>query len=141
MATKQYKFGKGKKGARAIHADLPDGEHQAVGIGKLRVFIVPDGKFWFAQGLEIDYATQGDTLEEAKQNFAQGLAGTIDLHLQVHGSIDELLKPSDVLQEAYRKRSSIHYFFHISLHDIGIKSQLDFPFSGIDFYRIDKEAA
>jgi hypothetical protein len=141
MATKQYKYGKSKHGTKAIHADLPDGG-QAVGIGNLRVFIVPDGKFWFAKGLEIDYATQGDTLDDAKDHFVLGLAGTIDLHLQMHGSIEKLLQPSDFLQEAYRLKAAIHYCSFVSVHDMGIQSQLDFPlFGGIDFYKIEKEAA
>src|SRR5438128_2478664 len=83
VATTKYKFGKGKHGAKAVQRDLPDGE-QLVSIGGLRVFILPDGEFWFAKGLEIDYATQGDTLEQAKENFGKGLAETIDLHLQMH---------------------------------------------------------
>src|SRR5712691_8477645 len=97
MATKQFKFGKSKGGAKAIQTDLPGGQ-KAVGIGGLRVFIMPDGEFWFAKGLEIDYATQGDTLEQAKENFGKGLAETIDLQLQMHGSIEQLLVPSDILQ-------------------------------------------
>ncbi len=143
MATKNYKFGKGKHSAKAIHTtDLPGGGQQAVGIGNLRVFIVQDGKFWFAKGLEIDYATQGDTLDEAKDNFVVGLADTIDLHLQMHGSIEKLLQPSDFLQEAYRLKASIHYCWFVSVHEMGIQSQLDFPlFGGIDFYKIEKEAA
>jgi hypothetical protein len=144
MSTKKYQFGKGKKGAKAIQADLPDGEHQAVGIGNMRVFIVPDGKVWFAQGLEIDYATQGDSLEVAKENFSKGLAETIDLHLQMNGCIDALLQPSNVLQELSRAKNAIHNYSQVSIHDIGIQSQLDFgdfQFAGIDFYQVEQEVA
>jgi len=140
MATNKYKFGKGKHATKAIHTDLPDGVHQAVGIGNLRVFVMPDGKFWFAQGLEIDYATQGDTPEQAKDNFAEGLASTIDLHLRTHGNITAILKPSDILQviqEAVRSHATIHNFSQISVHDIGIASQIRLLFDNIQYFRID----
>jgi predicted RNase H-like HicB family nuclease len=142
MATEKYKFGKGKHGAKAVKTDLPGGEQQ-VGLS-LRVYIMQDEKFWFAQGLEIDYATQGNTIEEAKQNFSDGLAGTIDLHLQMHGSIAKLLKPSDVLQilhEAARGNGTIHTYSQVSIHDIGIQSQGDLFFAGIEYFKLEKVAA
>lgn len=143
MATKKYKFGEGNSGAKAIHSDLPDGKHQFVGIGGMRVFIMPDGNFWFAKGLEIDYATQGSTLEEAKDNFSKGLAETIDLHLQIHGNIENLLVPSDILQvlaAARAKGVSVHEYEQVSVHDIGIQSRVDFLFDTIDYFRVEKAA-
>jgi len=144
MATNKYRFGKGKNATRAIHTDLPDGVHQAVGIGNLRVFIMPDGKFWFAQGLEIDYATQGDTPEQAKELFAEGLASTIDLHLRTHGHITALLKPSDILQviqEAVTCKATIHSLSQVSIHDIGIASQVSLLFDNIEYFRVDAAVA
>jgi hypothetical protein len=142
MATKKYKFGKGKSAPAAIHTDLPGGQHQAVGIGNLRVFIVPDGKFWFAQGLEIDYAAQGDSVDEAKKNFEEGLEATIDLHLRMYGSIDKILRlaPSEVLQEAARNAESIKLYWQVSVHEI-VKAEEPLPFGGIDYYLLEKEAA
>ena len=74
MATKNYKFvDKGKETAVAAHSVDADEKHQAVGIGNLRVLILPDEDgFWFAQGLELDYGVQGSTLEEAKKHFEEG---------------------------------------------------------------------
>jgi hypothetical protein len=132
--TKQYKFGKGKKAPTAIHSKGTDGNH-IVGLGNLRVFIVPDGKFWFAQALEIDYAAQGDSVDEAKKNFQEGLAATIDLNLQMYGTIEKLLDvaPSSVLKEASRNREFIKLYWQVSGHELGQRSQ-PLPFAGIDYY-------
>lgn len=65
----------------------------------LRVIIVPDGRFFFAQGLELDYAVQGDNAEDAKGHFEQGLRATITQNLRILGHINGVLKrmPSEVL--------------------------------------------
>lgn len=141
MGTKKYRFGISNEGAKAIHAELPGGEEQAVGIGNLRVFIVPDGKFWFAQGLEIDYAAQGDSPEEAKKHFEEGLEATIDLHLRMYDNIEKLLRraPNEVLLEATQNQNSIHLYWQISFHEKTKEDPL--PFGGIDYYLLQKEAA
>ena len=46
----------------------------------LHVYVVPDSNFWFAQGVEIDYAAQGDSIDDAVQNFMTGLQRTIELN-------------------------------------------------------------
>jgi len=88
---------KGK--ARAIHANI-DGENHLVGFGNLRVVIVEDDGSWFAQGLDIDYAAQGSTIDEAKDNFARGLRATIDQHLCSRANIRSLLRgaPAELCQ-------------------------------------------
>ena len=78
MATQQNKEVKIRRAAaknspaRAI--TVSTGDTHVVGIGNLRVAIETDGKFWTAQGLEIDYIAQGDDLEDAKKQFEDGLA-------------------------------------------------------------------
>jgi len=91
------KASKGK--AKAIHADI-DGEHHLVGFGNLRVVIVEDDGSWFAQGIDIDYAAQGESIEEVKENFSRGLRATINQHLCSHSNIRNLLKgaPPEICQ-------------------------------------------
>jgi|HubBroStandDraft_6_1064221.scaffolds.fasta_scaffold514468_1 hypothetical protein len=125
----------------AVH--LEDAEHAAVAIWNLSVLIVPDEEFWFAQGLEIDYGAQGGTVEEAQDNFQQGLVATINQHLKVHGHIKKLLKfaSSDILKEAAQHKSSIKLFAQISFHEIlDAKTQLAIPFDGIDYRVLQKTA-
>ena len=96
VKVSKYKAGQGKKMPEAIHAEVSGGKHHVdhvVGLKNVRVVIVPDEGSWFAQGLDIDYASQGQGPEEAQNNFAQGLRATIDQHLQAYGHIRELLKP------------------------------------------------
>lgn len=85
-----------------------------VGIGALRVVIRPDGDLWYAQGIEIDYAATGGTVEEVKHDFEIGLARTIDLHLERWGTIERLLKFAPASEwEALRGGQS--YKFSITL--------------------------
>lgn len=74
----------------ALH--VKSDECQAVIVNSLRVLIIPDGKGWFAQGLEIDYASGGDSLEDAKKRFQVGLEATIHEHLKIFGNLDRLIK-------------------------------------------------
>jgi hypothetical protein len=125
----------------AVH--LEGSAAAAVAIWNLSVLIVPDEKFWFAQGLEINYGAQGNTVEEAQDNFQQGLLATIQQHLRVHGHIRKLLRfaPSEILKEAAQHKSSIKFFAQVSFHEIlDAKSQLQIPFDGID-YRVLQQAA
>ena len=126
----------------AIQATDEDGTLHAVGIWDLRVFIVPDGKFWFAQGLEVDLAAQGDSVADAKKNFEDGLESSIDLHLRMYNSIERLLKfaPSEVLQEALRDRSRIRLYSQVSVHDMGAKSKIALPFDNVT-YLVSKAGA
>src|SRR5258708_6200431 len=119
--------------ALAVHAKHKDGVHHMVGIGHLRVFIVPDGPFWFAQGLEIDYAVQGATVEEAKNNFEIGLEATIDINLRMYGNIEKMLvpAPSEVLLEAARNKDKMQLYSQMSAHELAAKSQQYIPFDGI----------
>jgi hypothetical protein len=126
---------------KAVHIEDDDG--QAVAIWNLSVLIIPDGKFWFAQGLEINYGAQGDSEEDAKSNFQAGLLDTICLHLRVHGHIEKLLEfaPSRVLVEAAKNKTLIKRFGQVSFHDIAdSKVQEALPFSGID-YRVLRQVA
>jgi hypothetical protein len=71
-----------------------DGSVRASGIGNLRVLVSRRDGFWFARGLEIDYAAQGLTLGEVKRNFEAGLSLTVGEHLRAFGNVENLLRPS-----------------------------------------------
>ncbi len=133
-----------KKTALALHEAHEDGEHHAVVIWNLSVLIVPDEKFWFAQGLEINYGAQGDTPEDAQKHFQEGLAKTIHQHIKVHGDIEKLLKfaPSTILREAAQHKSSIKPFAQVSFHEVlDAGSRKSIPFDGIDYRVLQQRAA
>ena len=123
-----------RTGATAVQTSFKEGE-PVVGIGNLRVLIVPDGKHWYAQGLEIDYGAQGDSIEDAQRNFERGLFSTIDLNLRINGNIDSLLRfaPSSVLREAKANKDSIKRYWHVSFHAPAEALESALPFSGIDY--------
>jgi len=80
-----------------------DGNHLISVIG-LRVLIACDRNGLFcAQGLDIDYATSGDSLEEAKENFVRGLCETAALHIEMFGDVKRLLRqaPQEVFDQFY----------------------------------------
>ena len=127
--TKKYKYGAGKHGTKAAHIKLSDGA-QAVGIGNLTVLIVRDGNFWVAQGIEIDYAAHGSTVEEAKTNFEEGLTLTIEQNLRVYQTIEKILcpAPSSVQLEALRLKDSVESYGQVSFHSAATVKQMGFPF-------------
>ena len=74
-----------------MHVKGKDGS-QVVCLGNLHVLITHTQDAWLAQGLEIDYAIDGDTVDEVKQRFEDGLVLTIQSHLRVYGDIRGLLR-------------------------------------------------
>lgn len=93
------KVAKRAEATRAVH--VQDGDTHVVGVKALHVLLCRDGGSWFAQGLEIDYAACGTTVDDVKKNFADGLAQTISQNLTMHGSIEHILKlaPQDAWTE------------------------------------------
>lgn len=89
-------------GATALHAEGDDGFH-FVGLDSIKVLLLNEDRVWIAQGLEIDYAAQGDTEKEVKERFERGLMKTIDAQLQVSGTIDGVLKvaPTEVWSQYF----------------------------------------
>jgi hypothetical protein len=106
--------------AIAIHAEHEDGVHHVVGLGNIRVLLLPDGDGWFAQGLEIDYGAQGDTIEDAKTQFEHGLEATVEEHLRVNGNIDMLLKvaPDDIWNLATKHGVHLKRYTQVTNHHV-----------------------
>jgi hypothetical protein len=118
----------------ALHVESEDGEH-GIGIGNLRVMLYNDDGSWFAQGLEIDYFAQGNTREEAQENFQTGLTATIDYHLREHGHIRGVLQsaPPHVLAEILTESAKERFrYSQVSWHDSRLAGVL--PFAGANFY-------
>jgi hypothetical protein len=131
LATK--KTAQKKAHAVAVHATHQDGVHHLVGFGNIRVIIVPDGAAYFAQGLEIDYAAQGSTINEVKKNFERGLEATVEQHLKIYGNIKGLLQPAPpaVWQELVPEKTALHNrYWHISEHTIEHSA---LPYEGINY--------
>jgi hypothetical protein len=86
-------------GTMAVHVNTPSGD-AVVGVFDLRVLLTNDEEAWFAQGLEIDYAAQGASIEDVQNRFQEGLAYTLREHLKVYGNIEGVLVPAP--PEAWR---------------------------------------
>lgn len=86
----------------ALHASTADGLN-LVGIGNLRIIVKNEDGMWSAQGLEIDYAVDGQSFEDVTNEFAHGLMLTIDDHLRVFGHIRNVLKtaPQEIWTEFF----------------------------------------
>jgi hypothetical protein len=114
-----------RRGASAFHGtiDTPDGSFHVVGIGHLRVIVLKREGFWFARGLDIDYAAQGTTLSEVKKNFERGLEKTIDLHLNEFGNIEKLLTPMplDARKRLIYSPSLRYEYSQVSTHRLSEK--------------------
>jgi hypothetical protein len=111
------------------------GDH-LVGIGNLRVVIVQGETDWYAQGLEIDYAAQGDSLESVRERFEQGLCWTIHEHLRVYGTIEKILTPAppDIWKEMLYGDGKLNRFTQVSWHEnIQPKMVEHLPFESISY--------
>jgi len=128
--------------AMAVHGSTKN--HNVVGIGNLRVVVCVDDGIWFAQGLEIDYASQGKSLAEVQRNFEHGLRSTVGLHLQAFDTIEKLLVPAprevwkEMMAETRRFR-----FSQISVHEIEPEDELSklAPYTGIEYVHTTNEVA
>jgi hypothetical protein len=126
--------------AKALHLADQQDAHHLVKFRNLRVVIVPDGPAWFAQGIDLDYAAQGDTVEEAKGNFEKGLGATIDQHLKAYRTISGILKVAEpellahLLVDSsaqFNRYSQVSaHIVHEALHNYQINYLLDKESSG-----------
>ena len=135
---------RGKHPATAEH--YKDGPRDVVKIGNLRVLVIRDGSWWLAQGLEIDYAAQGTSLDDVKEKFLHGLAGTAHAYLDKFGSIERFLRPAsaDALRElAIASERKMLKLSSTTEHEMPLAEPMrQLPFSGISFFeRCDPEPA
>jgi hypothetical protein len=112
--------GTGASAQQFVHGD---GRH-VVEIKNISVAIYQKGKRWIAQGVEIDYIAQGNSVDDVKRAFEIGLEATINQHLKIHGDIDRLLKfaPDNVLLRVFKRilhnpTSISATYSQVSVHD------------------------
>jgi hypothetical protein len=121
---------------QAFHEGVSKDGTAVISIGPLRVVVIPDGKFWFAQGLEIDYAAQGNDLEDAKKNFQDGLISSVNENLKRFGTIKKLMRPAppevwvDMLYGPLSNESQNFMFIQETVHIIPELKRL---FENIEF--------
>lgn len=75
-------------------------DSRGIHIEGLRVIVWENEDGWMAQGLEIDYAAAGNSLEDVMESFAKGLAFTLHENQKAFGSVERVLKPAP--QEAWK---------------------------------------
>jgi len=122
----------------AIHAHSVDGAEHLVGIGNLRVMVFNDDGSWFAQGLEIDYFAEGQTLEEVQTRFRDGLSATIDYLVKLFGDIDGVLQvaPPEVWKEFFGDGATLRKRYSQVSYHTGQGGELAFlPFTGVAFLK------
>lgn len=122
----------------AIELQHEDGTH-VVGIGNLRVVLVDLGGCWIARGLEINYFAQGDSLEDVKKSFEDGLNATLDENIKAFGTIEKVLQvaPADSWNWVLEKAPELQTLTHISFHQCSEEApihELAPWFSGIEYY-------
>jgi hypothetical protein len=125
------------KQATAFQLSDQYGSEHVVGIGNLRVMLLKTETYWYAQGMEIDYAAQGNSVEEVKERFGSGLYATIKEHLLLYGSIKNLLVPAPkpIWDEFIESKASIKKIYsQVGRHEM-------FPYEEITFYEVEACAA
>lgn len=116
----------------AVHVESNDGHH-AICMKSLRVVLIQDGdKSWFAQSLDIDYASSGATMADAQANFEQGLSATIKAHLETFGNIDRLMKSPD-LGDLHIPQGPQFGFSMTTAHRISDSYISNLPYENIEY--------
>lgn len=90
------------------------------------------GQVWYAQGLDVDFAASGESLEDVQRRFSRGLHSTIEAHLYKYGDASRLQRTP---------RSVWKRFFDDDMYDvhlIGVESfpdaqAEDFPFTELAY--------
>lgn len=93
---------------KADHCVDDDGAHY-VSIEGLRVWVHKSDKQWIAQGIDIDYATAGESQELAAKAFVLGICLTIVEHVKRFHSLEKLLArraPDEIFQAWIRELES-----------------------------------
>lgn len=118
--------------AKAVHIRDDDNNH-VVGLGAIRVLICHEGDEWLAQGVEVDYAASGTSLEDVQGRFERGLELTVRAHLTMHDTIDGLLKyaPGDILKMLPAEEE--FNFDQVSYHDLPESVSHSIPFSKVAY--------
>lgn len=118
-------------GARAMHFVGADGSQIAFCDG-LRVLITKSEGKWIAQGLEIDYAIDGDSVPDVKRRFEEGLSLTIQSNMRVYNDLKVLLQiaPQDVWDQWNDAKNTLRRFEHTTLVATAQKQQ-QLPFDAI----------
>lgn len=116
--------------AKAIHLRDEENRH-AVMLGHIRVLVRERHGEWFAQGIEVDYAASGESMEDVQSRFERGLAATVHVHLRRFSSLDRLLKFAP--RAEVEKLDADEYQLNlVSIHDIG-PDMNHFPFGRIAY--------
>jgi len=137
-------------GATIVHAQTEDGT-DIVKIDRLRVALMRDGNAWVAQGLEIDYAAEGDSIEEVKRQFQTGLMLTLRENVRVFGHIKNVLRavPSDVwntlladsvLRQVHSQVSAYKVRQQLKSSEAVGEAPFKIPFGAINYYLRDRAA-
>lgn len=64
----------------------------------LRVWLYEEANMWVAQGIDIDYAAAGESLDDVKDRFGRGLIASVEANLDEFGTLEHLCKraPDDI---------------------------------------------
>ena len=111
-------------------------------VWNLRVWVTEEKGQFFAQGLEVDYAAQGSSLEEVMKIFGEGFSRSIDAHIREFGNIAQFLKPvsAEVMMDFNARKGDLKPIdcISVSLHVHPAKKSE--TAANIEFYELPKAA-
>jgi hypothetical protein len=118
-----------------VHVD--GGDRHCVAISQLRVLVSRDGEGWIAQGVEIDYAAGGDSVEDVQRRFERGLKATIHRHIERFGTVQRLLKhsPPEEWAELAGQGAAEYEFDVIDVHDL---AEASLPYQQVAYITLEE---
>ena len=97
-------------------------------IDELNVLIVRVGPGYYAQGIEIDFAACGDSIEDAQRRFERGFFETVSANLARFRDLKRFIKPApeDIRREfGERVEEDKYTFSSVSVHTLEEKLGVD----------------
>ena len=89
-------------------------------------------------GLDIDYGARGSSLDDVTEQFESGLVATIQEHLKIYGTIENVLQvaPPTVWKNLLLQPSILARLTQLSFHEVPAVKQLLPGLHGIQYLQL-----
>ena len=108
----------------------------------MHVLIAPTNEGWIAQGVEVDYSTTGEMLEDVRRRFRVGLARTAEAAMKKVGHARTILEHPEsitrrILVEFFRNNVRTETrLVRCDSKEIAVPFTVDLPKAGLPFKAI-----
>lgn len=96
------------------------------------------GEVWYAQGLDVDFAASGKSLDDVQRRFSRGLHSTLVAHLNKYGNASRLHRtPRSVWKRFFD--DEMYHVHLISVESFPDAQAEDFPYTELAYIEQSRE--